>query len=537
MMQVEGFPCQMLDYAELTFSLDEINRWEEQYCLAEILELNVPREETFDCLIEGMCFQEGMMVNVFFVLTTKQILIYVIVTEKTVKLYKSIDITTLQTVFLYKREIYLIRKVGDSKVVEKFDIKIGCDVEPYNEQQHNQSQRNTTKNEHLISAFNKMSMSTNYRNTTILSQNNNNNNTNQPILDEDQYREKQKSSKVRDLNYQVKAFYFTISLWRVYFISCNKFLSIVKLTDKAYLDYITWEEGYLENIYKKVLEKRNQVLFDCYIKYEFKKFLSNREKLRKHGGIKDDEIQNDDDAVNDLIKSKRENSGRITTIFDGVSMALYEDPGRSLEFMHQTLKYSKFVIKIFQELIIFFDIYNDTVSFIELNLVDQLFTNENRFLLLMYVYPNLEFKITQRKSDREKIVLYHNTSYDAEYNFYRIFLIQLFEFKRLCKYDYEISIINADRIWHKIKTDKLMYFSYQKNNYYVKEKIKTGLSSSNNMHLKKFDNVKGGGGKKCCCFGKKEKVKKTRLNAKDKFGFIANMDKSNGQDGGGCCIL
>ncbi len=528
MMQVEGFPCQMLDFAELTYTIDEIGRWEEQYCFNEVLEMNVPKEETFDCLVEGMCYQDARLVNVFFVMTTKQIIIYIIVTEKTVKVIKSIDVSQLEMIFLYKRELSLIRKVGDSKVVEKFDIKIGCDEEMFNEQSHNlTTQRNTTKNEKTM-------------NTTGLHRNNNttmltNNNTAVGIMEAEEDRQKQKNKHLRETNYQVKAFYFCVSLWRIYFILTNKFLSIFKLTDKSYLDYIMWEEGYLENIYKKIIDKRCTIIFDCYIKYEEKKFLMQREKLRKNGGMREEDAQTDQEAAADLVETKKETSGKITNKLDGVVNALYDDPGKSLEFTHQSYKYSKFIVKIFQEHLVFFDIYNDTISFIDLKLVDAIFTNENRFLLVMYIYPNHEFKQLERKGDREKIVLYHNTSYDAEYNFFRIFLIHLFEFKRLCKYDYEIDILPAEKIWAKIKIDKLMYYSYTKNNFYVKVKEKKSGLGGNSVYLAKYTNIKKG--EKTCCWKKKDNFKSTKLNSKEKFNFMKNIKGEGENMEKGCSIL
>ena len=102
-----------------------------------------------------------------------------------------------------------------------------------------------------------------------------NNNTVVGIMEAEEDRQKLKNKHIRETNYQVKAFYFCVSLWRIYFILTNKFLSIFKLTDKSYLDYIMWEEGYLENIYKKIIDKRCQIIFDCFIKYEEKKFLTS----------------------------------------------------------------------------------------------------------------------------------------------------------------------------------------------------------------------------------------------------------------------
>jgi hypothetical protein len=136
-----------------------------------------------------------------------------------------------------------------------------------------------------------------------------------------------------------------------------------------------------------------------------------------------------------------------------------------------------------------------------------------------------------KKNEREKIVLYHHSSNDKEYHFFRPLVIQLLEYKRLLKFDYEVNLTTTEQILNKFKTDRLNYYSYQKNNFYVKDYM---FKNNDISDLSKFENVKSSASSGCCC--KKNHLKGTNVTSNETNTFIKKL-KNNGANDRMCVIL
>jgi len=247
LLELNNFPCQLNDFSDLSFSINNLNKWDERFSFTDLLENVIVPDEYLDCLVEGMCINEEILKNVFIVLTTKRILFYCTVTDKSVKTIKSIDINSLQTLFLDGREIIMIISKSESKSFDKFEIKLGFDdlsVDDMDDIKISGTAVNKTiDGKNNTSELNKMRKSVDNTNNT--------HNT-----DAGDYRTKEFNKKFRNINQAKTAFYFCVSIWRIYFINNFDFLKILKIPDKNLLVSISLDKLYLDSLYKSMIDNK-----------------------------------------------------------------------------------------------------------------------------------------------------------------------------------------------------------------------------------------------------------------------------------------
>jgi len=145
--------------------------------------------------------------------------------------------------------------------------------------------------------------------------------------------------------------------------------------------------------------------------------------------------------------------------------------------------------------------------------------NSNRFVLVIYFYPKEELRLINKPTDKEKIVLYNHTNNDLEYNFFRIFLIQILEYNRLNVYSFSVIFDSTESILKKINDDGCNYYSISRNNLLIKsnENISNQIDSDKFAKKDEVEIV-------CCCIKRKKRLRiKNIITSMDRQEFLNNL--------------
>ncbi len=488
LIKLENFPCQMNDFTKLEYEIDEMASLESKYSLYDTLKLDMTADETVDCLVKGYCTYEEQQTLVFFILTTKQLIYYMPVADTIVKKIKVVPIKLLDRIFIHGRFLIILKESTDTKSLDKIEIEIGVkEREPHD-----------TKDSSIINNT-KMNISLAERSLIIF----------ENMVKDESHKSHYDIMRVKEYDPYVesnlKSFYLTISIWKIYFILTSKFLPIVKIRDRSYFENITWDKGYIEIFYKNVLSRKIE-----FITYHIKSLLDN-EKLK----IKTESHDTDDNIISNEI--------------DGVAFAFYNKSLNIFEYPNESFDYQRVVLKIFKDFLIVIDYFNDYVCFIDMKKIDIVYINETRFVILLYIYKNEE----RKKSEREKILFFNNNSYDEEYNFFRQMTIKLIEFKRLNKYRYDLKFEFVEKIYEN-------YLSYDSKYFWIKEKNvlieKKEINKNLIINLLSYQHfLKVEKSKKKCCSKLKNEFKLEKFMKKKKSEYENAI--SEGEKSSKCVII
>lgn len=524
LLELPEFPCQLNDFGSLDINIcgniyifnTEMKKYEKDFVFDEVLKQNMEnnKDEEFESLIEGQYYQDTIDINmrVFYVLTTHKIMIYQIITEHSVKLLKIIDLNSLESIYIYGKELIFMKIAGGGKIREKIEIKIGYIEGGFNILKSSSGTKSNTLND--LNRLNELQMAD---------------------LEGDQ--EMQINKKIKEATFIKNAFLFAVSIWRMFFMLKNQFLRIMKINDKKILD-VALDNNYLFNIYKNLMDDKQYAINSTIQgikkakkdkerdeKKEQEAIIKEKEKKRSRSDLDSSYLdksvvieqpqQNIEAKIFDENKNKK---------FDGVSFVLTkEETIRQFEYGKHDYQYQKCLLKIIDGYLLIYDFFNQHMIYIEMESIYNIYVNDNRFIMIIY-YHSANSEQNDHREKREKVVLFNNSNTDNDYDYFRPFMITILELWRYIIYlfnkfrlkIYEKSLKKCQSGHSKWVlnhiTDSILMTSIIKNNKLLKNNHKL------TANLKKFAFVD----KKWCC-QKKLTYKNKTFSSAEASDFLRNL--------------
>jgi hypothetical protein len=261
LIELDDFPCQLNDFKNLEYNINEFTKYNLFFNLAETL--TIKPEEELDCLIIGKYYNilTNTDIRVIIILTTRVLNLYIIKEkDNTLKLFKQIDLSLVESIIISSNVLYIIKSLTGGSI---------------------EAIRLTITKEHLLKS--KPEIEFNIHHLTR------------------------------------EAFYLAVSIWRVVFILAKRFIRVVKIenTDN-FLSKLLAEADYMNRIYLHLFKSFSQFIFNHVQKFVLIRSLSkdNHELFEKEKAkilasqlyndtVKDDFIKIDSCAF--ILSNERRN--------------------------------------------------------------------------------------------------------------------------------------------------------------------------------------------------------------------------------------